>query len=244
MTTWTPPALASEARRVALELELWRVVEAQHAASTMRLVDSLRDQAILERLLEASKPPFPDDTERLHYLLATPFRYRARAGSRFRAPFEAGVWYGAEVLRTALAEKSFWQRRFLIDSPGTPDLKPVAHTAFRASIGALALDLRLPPLVRDRLAWTHRTDYSATQALAKQAREAAVEVIRYESVRDPERGGCAAVLVPTAFSRPKPRAEETWLIAASRERVRCARAARGGAAFEFLGSELEGEGAP
>jgi hypothetical protein len=32
----------------------WRGVEAQHVVSTMRLVDSLAEQAILEQLLEAS----------------------------------------------------------------------------------------------------------------------------------------------------------------------------------------------
>jgi len=52
------------------------VVEAQHTASTMRLVDSLEEQASLELVLEESKPPLPPEARRLHYLLATPFRYR------------------------------------------------------------------------------------------------------------------------------------------------------------------------
>jgi hypothetical protein len=238
LTTWTPPALASEARVAALDL--WRVVEAQTAASSMRLVDSLADQTVLERLLNASESPRPPGTERLHPLLATPFRYRPRQGSRFRASLDAGVWYGAEALRTALAEKGFWARKFLLDSPGTPDLKPVAHTAFRASVRGLALDLRVPPLVRDGALWTHPSNYSATQSLARKAREAGVVLVRYESVRDPERGGCGAVLEPAAFRSSKPRAEETWLIAAARSRVRCARAGSGGAAFEFPAAVLDG----
>ena len=61
---------------------LWRGVEAQHRVATLRLVDSLDDQATLERLLEASKPPLPPAAEGLHYLLATPFRYRSPHGSR------------------------------------------------------------------------------------------------------------------------------------------------------------------
>jgi hypothetical protein len=206
----------------------------------MRLVDSLEEQSTLEDILEGSKPRLHAGTEKVHYLLATPFRYRPRAGSRFRAPFEAGVWYGAEELRTALAEKSFWHRRFLLDSPGTPDLKPVAHTAFRASVRGPTLDLTLPPLDRDRHRWTDRGSYAATQGLAKSAREAGVEVIRYESVRDPEHARCEAVLVPTAFSRPKPRSQQSWLIAASRARVRCAPAARGGVAYEFSAEQLDG----
>jgi hypothetical protein len=237
LTTWTPRALASEAHPYAHTLH--RVVEAQHMASTMRLVDSIEEQVALESILEESKPKLPESARSLHYLLATPFRYRPHSGSRFRAALEAGVWYGAEVLRTALAEKSYWRLRFLLDSPGTPDLKPVPHTAFRATVRtAMALDLRVEPLVRERALWTSRSDYSHTQALAGVARTAAIEVVRYESVRDPQHAGCAAVLSPAAFGRGKPRLQETWFIAASRERVRCARDERGGAAWEFTRDEL------
>lgn len=198
----------------------------------MRLVDSLADQAVLETVLEASKPALPPGTARLHYLLSTPFRYRPRIGSRFRAPFDAGVWYGAEHLRTALAEKSYWRHRFLLDSPGTPDLGPVPHTAFTSSVRAVAVDLTREPLVRDRGLWVHPADYAATQALAGVARAAGAGAIRYESVRDPEHAACVAVLTPDAFSRPSPRRQETWFIAAARERVRCARE-RGGTGWEF-----------
>jgi hypothetical protein len=65
----------------------------------MRLVDSLEDQATLERLLETSKPPLPEAAEGLHYLLDTPFRYRSPYGSRFRAGTDPGVWYGAKERR-------------------------------------------------------------------------------------------------------------------------------------------------
>ncbi|TLY59969.1 MAG: RES domain-containing protein [Gammaproteobacteria bacterium] len=239
MTTWTPPALASEARRYGREL--WRVVEAQHTASTMRLADSLEEQAALELILEASKPPLPPAVRRLHYLLATPFRYRPHLGSRFRAAFDAGVWYGAEALRTALAEKSYWRLRFLLDSPGTPDLKAVPHTAFRAGVRtAAALDLTLPPLKRDRAVWTHRTSYEGTQAFARLARAARIQIIRYESVRDPEHAACVAALDPAVFGRGKPRALETWFIAASRERVRCAKEERTGQTWEFGREQLLG----
>ena len=239
MTTWTPRALASEARAYARTL--WRVVEAQHTASTMRLADSLEEQALLETVLEDSKPQLPPAARRLHYLLATPFRYRPHLPSRFRAPLEAGVWYGAEVLRTALAEKSYWRLRFLLDSPQTPELKPVPHTAFRAAVRSAAqLDLTRAPLLRDRLLWTDRNSYAATQELASAARAAQLEIIRYESVRDPEHAACAAVLDPAAFGRGKPRGQETWFIAASRERVRCARDERGGPTWEFTGAQLTG----
>lgn len=239
LTTWTPRALASEARTYARTL--WRVVEAQHTASTMRLADSLEEQALLETVLEDSKPQLPPAARRLHYLLATPFRYRPYHGSRFRAALEAGVWYGAEALRTALAEKSYWRLRFLLDSPATPALKPVPHTAFQAAVRTrAALDLTRPPLARERALWTDRTSYADTQVLAAAARAAQLQIIRYESVRDPEHAACAAVLDPAVFGRGKPRAQETWFIAASRERVRCARDERGGATWEFTGAQLLG----
>ena len=216
--------------------DLWRVVEAQHMASTMRLVDSLADQAVLEDVLEESKPNVPREAARLHYLLSTPFRYRPRIGSRFRAPFDPGVWYGAEELRTALAEKSYWRLRFLLDSPGTPDLPPVPHTAFTAAIRGSSIDLTIPPFVVQRVRWTDPVEYAPTQALAGAARDANVQIVRYESVRDAQRAACAAVLTPSAFARPLPKRQETWFIAAARERVRCTREAKSG--WEFSSEQL------
>ena len=218
------------------------MVEAQHTASTMRLADSLEEQQALEVVLEESKPPLPAAVARLHYLLATPYRYRPHIGSRFRAALDAGVWYGAEVLRSALAEKSYWRLRFLLDSPGTPDLKAVPHTAFRAAVRtAAALDLTAAPFTRDRATWTSRTSYGGTQALAQSARAAHIELIRYQSVRDPEHAACAAVLSPAAFGQAKPRGQHTWFIAAARARVRCAREEGGGPTWEFTAAQLLGE---
>ena len=69
---WTQCAGGSKVAR--LRLSPWRVVEAQHQVSTRKLVDSIDEQAILEQLIETSKPV--DATAgRRHVLLATPFRY-------------------------------------------------------------------------------------------------------------------------------------------------------------------------
>lgn len=201
----------------------------------MRLVESLADQAVLERTLEESKPPLPAGTERLHYLLATPFRYRPRIGSRFRAPFDAGVWYGAEVLRTAMAEKAYWRLRFLLDSPAMPDLPPVPHTAFVAAVRGRAVDLTMPPFVRGREAWTDPADYTRTQAFAVVARSAAIDLIRYESVRDPDHDACVVLLTPGAFARQSPRRQQTWYVAAARTHVRCVRDGEG---WEFTRTQL------
>ena len=98
----------------ALRARVWRAVEAQHKVSTMRLVDnSLADQAILENILETSKPPVPEKARDKHWLIFTPFRYTPpRPGSRFRAPQDPGVFYGALEQRTACAEIGYWRGLF------------------------------------------------------------------------------------------------------------------------------------
>jgi hypothetical protein len=70
---------------------LWRGVEAQHRVATLRLADNLDEQAGLEALLDASKPPLPAAAHEQHHLIAAPFRYRSRHPSRFRAPGEPDV---------------------------------------------------------------------------------------------------------------------------------------------------------
>src|SRR5438105_12730834 len=93
---WTPAALSSERR--ALSGTCWRVVEAQHKVSTLKLVDTLAEQALLEGLIELSKPPVPPECRHLHYLLTTPFRYGSTypRGSRFRrAGMTPGVYYAS-----------------------------------------------------------------------------------------------------------------------------------------------------
>lgn len=76
----------------------WRGVEAQHVASTMRLVDDPDEQLMLEQILEVSKPPKPAMKVPKHYLLATPFRYRPQHPSRFRQSVRAPTERCAAVL--------------------------------------------------------------------------------------------------------------------------------------------------
>jgi len=204
-----------------LSAKPWRIVEAQHRVPTMRLVDTLDEQRVLEDMLEASKPPVPEEARALHYLLSTPFRYPAPppVGSRFRGIGDPGVWYGADVVETALAEVAYWRLRFLSDSPETPDLLPVPHTAFRASIGGSTIALSRAPFDRQRRQWEDSASYVATQALARVAREANVAMIRYRSVRDPEHRAAVAVLTPKAFRKSEPLEQRTWLIKVGRAQV-------------------------
>ena len=230
-TIWTQRAVAIKAAR--RSVRLWRAVEAQHVASTRRLVDTLAEHEQLERLLEAQKPSLSATAARLHYLLATPFRYPAPAGgSRFRAVDDPGVFYGALSRRTACAEIGYWRWRFLTDSKGLSALGPAPQTLFQATAQTLTADLQKPPFARDARAWQAPDDYQATQAFGKVARGANIGAILYRSVRDPEPGVCGAVLRPDAFRSVEPTASpQTWYLTLTRDYVSWQRSEESG--FEF-----------
>ncbi|MEK6749546.1 MAG: RES family NAD+ phosphorylase [Pseudomonadota bacterium] len=222
---WTPTALASEARpRQGI---IWRAVESQSIASTRKLVATLAEQMLLEDILEESKPPVPAAAAHLHYLLKTPFRYDAPypIGSRFRrANAPDGVFYGAEHIRTALAELCYFRLRFFQESPGTPF--PREHerlTVFSAGYrAARMIDLTTPPFDAARDTWTHPTGYHATQTFADTARAANIDIIRYASVRDVQ-GINLALLSPATFTHTQPTATQDWLLYLSANEANCVR---------------------
>jgi hypothetical protein len=144
------------------------MVESQHIAATMKLVDNRDEQDLLESMLESSKPAQPNDTAGLDYLLATPFRYDPnRGGSRFRAVTDPGVFYAAESVRTAGAELGYWRWKFLQDAPDLDHIEPVAHTAFRVEVATSVVDLQRPPFDADAAVWEHPTNYAPTQHFAR-----------------------------------------------------------------------------
>ncbi len=217
LITWTPDAVLSESSR--RSVVVWRMVESQHAASTMKLVDTSAEQDILEEIIEAHKPSFPASLSDLDYLLAAPFRYAPYPpGSRFRSPTDPGVFYASESVRTAAAEVGYWRWRFLQESAGLDRLGPAAHTAFSVPVDALGVDLQIPPFDRESATWMSRGDYSGTQLFANVARIAEIDAIFYRSVRDPEPSWCVALLSPKAFAAALPDpATQTWHLAVTKE---------------------------
>jgi hypothetical protein len=212
-STWTPAALSSEAR--ALSGTCWRLVEAQHRVSTLKLVDTVEEQGVLEDLIQATKPVLPAECAHLHYLLATPFRYGAAypVGSRFRrAGLTEGVFYASEEPHTAVAEIVFYRLLFYAESPGTPWPQNAAeYTAFSSTYATRkGIDLTAGKLHRDKALWTHLTDYESCQRLADSSRSAGVDVIRYLSVRDPRQGLNLALLSGRVFTKARPVREQTW----------------------------------
>jgi len=232
LPTWTPAELLSEAKPVSCKI--WRLVEAQHLASTTKIVDTRAEQELLEEILEERKPPVPKNAAALDYLLFSPFRYGTRppSGSRFRALHDPGVFYGAEKVRTAAAEVGYWRWRFLQDTAGLERLQPCSFTAFRVPIKTNCIDVRIPPFAAYGACWRHPGDYTATQALARTARDSEIGAILYQSVRDPQARFCMAVLTPSAFAAKKPdSATQTWLLAISTAEAIWMR--QGGEAFSF-----------
>ncbi len=213
--TWTPDALSSEARRY--EGRGWRLVEAQHQVSTLKLVDTLEEQSILENLIEETKPVIPEDCRHLDYLLATPFRYDSvyPNGSQFRrAGRTRGVFYASERPETAVAEIVLYRLLFFAESPETPWPNDASeYTAFATAVATnRSIDLTDPPLSANRAGWVDPINYEPCQDLADAARGAQIDLIRYESVRDPDAGANLAVLVCKTFSEPSPIERHTWRI--------------------------------
>ncbi|MEM6650892.1 MAG: RES family NAD+ phosphorylase, partial [Pseudomonadota bacterium] len=224
---WTPDALRSKAHPFAQNI--WRMVELQSQALTMRLTDSYAEQELLEDILEETKPSFPSECDGLHYLLKTPFRYEPyRVGSRFRrAGQREGVFYGALKEETAVAEASFYTLLFFLEAPNAQlPQKNIDYTAFQVSCETtMAIDLSHPPFDEKKPQWTDPTDYTHCQDFADIARQAKIELIIYEAVRTPTVESNIALLSPLAFKRKQPLtvSSRTWSLHVTREEVRAFR---------------------
>jgi len=215
---WTQ--CAGDSRIAPLRATPWRVVEAQHLVSTRKLVDTLDEQAVLEQLIESSKPG-DISIARRHVLIATPFRYPPlRHGSRFGNRREPSLWYGSEDQRTLFAEAAYYRLVFL---EGTrADLGTVAswHTAFTAAGRSdRGIDLTRKPFDRHRAAISSPSSYGESQAIGAAMREAGVELFRYRSARDTGGGINVAAFTPSVFGTARPRDFETWHCSADRARV-------------------------
>ena len=217
LPTWTPNELRSEAKP--WEGTAWRLVEAQNIISTRKLVENVREQNILDEILDKSKPEVPEACRHLDFLLFTPFRYRPYPhGSRFRpAGMTEGVFYAAQKYETAVAELAHYRMKFYQDSPGleASDNAP-EYTAFQVDVKTpFALDLTADPFVQYEEFWTRDKDYGPCQALAETAREAGVEIILSRSVRDPHGRKNVNVLSCAAFAKPNLVQMQTWRIVAN-----------------------------
>lgn len=202
---------------------LLRLVESQEEVATTRLVSSLERQAVLEDLLEATKPPRRAGTERLHYLLATPFRYPPlEHGSRFGSRIEPSLFYGSLGLKPVLAEAAYYRFVFWHGMTVPPEGKLVTqHTMLEADYRTeRGLQLHAPPFAAHKKRLAHPSDYAATQELGSKMRQAGIAAFEYFSARDPEGGVNVALFTPDALPGSEPVSKESWLCELTGRHVR------------------------
>ncbi|WP_207063542.1 RES family NAD+ phosphorylase [Motiliproteus sp. SC1-56] len=201
----------------------YRLVESQEQIATTGFVDTLEEQAVIEELLEGSKPPNAEATAHLHYLLKTPFRYPPLPwGSRFGTQAEPSLFYGGNSIRVALAESAYYRLVFLFSIAGQPP-KPLTSEHSLFSVGyatALGVRLQQPPFSNYAHELTDPRDYRACQQLGRDMRRAGVRAFEYTSARDREEGTCIALFTPDAFTQDSPESLTPWLCQASQEGVR------------------------
>lgn len=205
--------------------QLYRLVESQQQVATMGYVDTLQEQALLESLLDNAKPPYPQDFSDYHYLLKTPFRYPPlKWGSRFGRTHERGMFYAGLAERTTLAECAyyrfvFWHSMQPQNSAARNSIR-TEHTMF--SVGyktRFGVSLHEAPFDQHRAALTHPSQYSTTQQLGSDMREAGVQAFEYTSARDPDAGHCAALFSAAAFAHSKPNESQQWLCELTADQV-------------------------
>lgn len=194
---------------------LLRIVESQEQVATNRLVNNLQEQAVLEQLLEKTKPERRKGSEHLHYLLYTPFRYPPLPyGSRFGSRFEPSLFYGSKTLGTLLAEAAYYRMVFWFGmrQPPASGMFKTQHTVFSADYKTRkGLQLHQEPFVSYQKQLTHPSRYEDTQQLGSAMRKAGVEAFEYISARDPDAGINVALFQPSALNGDMPAAKTEWL---------------------------------
>ena len=221
MTGWETEL--ANAKPVRISGILFRLVESQEQVATNQLVSSLDRQAVLEDMLEATKPPWRKGTERLHYLLATPFRYPPlKHGSRFGKRSESSLFYGSLEVRTVLAEAAYYRFVFWFGMATPPMGKlDTQHTLFGARyLADQGLRLQMPPFAQYRNVLSSPSNYSTSQEVGERMRSAGIEAFEFLSARDPEGGVNVALFTPKALASRTPVSQAPWLCELTGERVR------------------------
>lgn len=208
-------ALIPKAIQTPLQGTLWRIVESQSQIATLELVDTLEEQAVLEALLERSKPALPADTLPLHYLLATPFRYPPlKWGSRFGARFEPSLFYGSHKISTVLAEAAYYRFLFWqgMESPPPANRLLTQHEVFSVRYRCQpGLKLQEPPFTKWQDKIAHPAHYEHSKALGEIMRAQAIEGFEFKSARCPEGGTNVALYYARTLRDKTPANTQRWL---------------------------------
>ncbi len=197
---------------------LFRLVESQEQVATMGYVDTLEEQALLEELLENAKPQNLPEAKSYHYLLRTPFRYPPlQWGSRFGRIHEPGIFYGGASIDVIFAETAYYRFLFWGSLPGggqtfgPKDYMRSEHSLFSANYKTeYGVRLQQAPFDTYKAALTLKQDYSQTQQLGSDMRDAGVQAFEYQSSRSAAPLICVGLFTPKAFSQKKPSNVSPW----------------------------------
>lgn len=207
-----------------LNNHLLRVVESQEQIATNSLVDDLEKQAVLEEMLEDSKPAAPKDDRTLHYLLVTPFRYPPlKHGSRFGTKHEPSLLYGSLTKETAFAETGFYRFLFWLgmSSPPPSNKLITQHTVFSVQYKTGAgLMLQNPPFSDYQDQLLNPVNYRDTQALGHAMREYGIDAFEYMSARDTMHGINVALFTTDALATTTPKDQQQWICETTGDTVR------------------------
>ena len=194
---------------------LYRLVESQEQIATLGYVDTLDEQALLEEMLEDTKPVYKEDLTAYHYLLSTPFRYPPlKWGSRFGAIHEPSLFYGGASVDVTLAESAYYRFVFWNSMAGTPIKKQIRseHSMFSVDYQSQhGVCLHHPPFDHYRHEIANPTQYTQSQQLGSAMRASEVEAFEYSSARDPQQGICIGLFTARALKQKQPKNMSLWL---------------------------------
>jgi hypothetical protein len=202
-----------ERHKTTIQTSVLRVVESQEQVATMMLVDNSIEQALLEDLLESTKPTLPTHSEAYHYLITTPFRYPPLThGSRFSTTSQLGLFYASLNINTAFAECAYYRLYFLHGMLVLPKKHLVTeHTTFKVNLDT---DAGIALLKKPFKTFTHvisdPANYAISQQLGTYMRNTGVSAFTYQSARD-QQGTNAGIFTITAIKTKKPHSFQEWL---------------------------------
>lgn len=193
---------------------LYRLVESQEQIATRQLVDTLEEQVLLEEMLDTVKPAYPENSDQLHYLLKTPFRYPPlKWGSRFGRTFEPSIFYGGCSIQTTLAEAAYYRFVFWYSMDGLPKKSAIRseHTLFSVGYHAeRGVRLQLPPFNQYMHLIAHPQHYINSQLLGTAMRNSNIEVFEYPSARESHHATCVGLFSPNHFNQHSPSFRQQW----------------------------------
>ena len=210
LTTWTPVVIASSATQ--FSETLCRFVVKNAHSSIAKITDTDDELILVSRAIGRQVTTLDKEFRNLHPLLQLPFIAKAyQGGSRFRAQFDSGVFYGADTIETAAAERGYHHHLFVKSSPELSNSGATPFTFFTIKIAMKLVDVRKPPFSKRPELFNNKNSYTDSQRFAALVRLSGVPGITYSSVRNPSVGSCVAMLTPIGFASKWPESwDENW----------------------------------